>query len=124
MNIAAVGRLLDVNPKLIRAWIAQAERRTQSHARIAKLNADQQRIRELERELAIAREERDTLKKPPRTLRNSRSKVRNDRQAKIPTCGASALQTTQCSDEWLFDAQPWQNTFASSIRGSAFNRLH
>jgi hypothetical protein len=35
----------------------------------------------MERELAIAREERDPLNTQPRTLRNSRSKVRHDRQA-------------------------------------------
>ena len=45
---------------------------------VAKLTPDQLRIRELERDLAIAREERDMLKKPPRTLRNCRSKVRDD----------------------------------------------
>ena len=44
--------------------MAQAERgELKATLGAAKLTADQQRIRELERELAIAREERDILKK-------------------------------------------------------------
>ena len=41
----------------------------------------------------------DSLNIQLRSLRSSRSKVRDDRQAKIPTCGASVLPTTQFSDE-------------------------
>ena len=64
LNIASAGRQLDVDPKSIRAWIAQAERgELKATLGAAKLTADQQRIRELERDLAIAREERDILKK-------------------------------------------------------------
>ncbi len=44
----------------------------------SKLTADQQRIRELERELAIAKMERDILKKRRRSLRRSRSEIRHD----------------------------------------------
>ena len=81
LNVAAAGRQLDVDPKSIRSWIAQSERgELKTTLGASKLTADQQRIRELERELAIAREERKILKKPPRALRNSRSKVRHDRQ--------------------------------------------
>lgn len=79
LNVAATGRQLDVAPKSIRSWIAEAERgELKATLGASKLTSDQQRIRELERELAITREERDILKKPPRTLRNSRSKVRHD----------------------------------------------
>jgi transposase len=64
LNIASAGRQLDVDPKSIRAWLAQAERgELKATLGAAKLTADQQRIRELERELAITREERDILKK-------------------------------------------------------------
>ena len=64
LNIASAGRQLDIDPKSIRAWMAQAERgELKATLGAAKLTADQQRIRELERELAIAREERDILKK-------------------------------------------------------------
>ena len=64
LNIASAGRQLDVDPKSIRAWMAQAERgELKATLGAAKLTADQQRIRELERDLAIAREERDILKK-------------------------------------------------------------
>jgi transposase len=80
LNVAAAGRQLDVDPKSIRSWIAESERgELKATLGSAKLTLDQQRIRELERELAIAREERDILK-TPRSLRNSRSKVRHDRQ--------------------------------------------
>ena len=64
LNIASAGRQLDIDPKSIRAWMAQAERgELKATLGAAKLTADQQRNRELERELAIAREERDILKK-------------------------------------------------------------
>ena len=64
LNIAAASRELDVAPKSIRAWMAQAERgELKATLGATKLTADQQRIRELERELAVAREERDILKK-------------------------------------------------------------
>ena len=64
MNVAAAGRQLDVAPKSIHSWIAESERvELKATLGAAKLTADQQRIRELERELAIAREERDILKK-------------------------------------------------------------
>ena len=64
LNVAAAGRKLDVDPKSIRSWITESERgELKATLGATKLTADQQRIRELERELAIAREERDILKK-------------------------------------------------------------
>ena len=64
LNVAAAGRKLDVDPKSIRSWILESERgELKATLGATKLTADQQRIRELERELAIAREERDILKK-------------------------------------------------------------
>ena len=64
LNVAAAGRQLDVDPKSIRSWITESERgEPKATLGATKLTADQQRIRELERELAIAREERDILKK-------------------------------------------------------------
>ena len=64
LKVAEAGRQLDIDPKSIRAWIAQSERgELKCTLGAAKLTGDQQRIRELERELAIARMERDILKK-------------------------------------------------------------
>ena len=64
INPAAAGCQLDVNTKSIRSWIAKSERgELKGTLGASKLTADQQRIRELERELEIAREERDILKK-------------------------------------------------------------
>lgn len=61
---ASAGRQLDVDPKSIRSWIAEAERgELKATLGAAKLTADQQRIRELERELTITRKEHDILKK-------------------------------------------------------------
>lgn len=63
-NAARAGRQLDIDPKSIRLWIAQSERgELAGSLGAAKLTADQQRIRELERELAVAKMERDILKK-------------------------------------------------------------
>ena len=60
INIAAAGRQLDVDPKSIRAWTGHAKRgELKATVGANKLTADQQRIRELERELAIAKLERD-----------------------------------------------------------------
>ena len=64
LNVAAADRQLDVAPKSILSWIAESERgELKASLGAAKLTADQHRIGELERELAIAREERDILKK-------------------------------------------------------------
>lgn len=64
LNVAQAGRQLDIDPKSIRAWMVQAERgELKATLGATKLTADQQRIRELERELAIAKMERDILKK-------------------------------------------------------------
>ena len=64
LNIVAAGRQLDVNPKSIRAWMGHAKRgELKATLGANKLSADQQRIRELERKLAIAKLECDILKK-------------------------------------------------------------
>ena len=79
LNVAQAGRQLDIDPKSIRAWIAQAERgELKATSGATKLTTDQQRIRELERELAIAKMERDILKKRRCTSQESRSEVRHD----------------------------------------------
>ena len=64
LTLAEAGRKLDVATKSIRTWMAQFERgELKASLGASKLTADQQRIRELERELAIAKMERDILKK-------------------------------------------------------------
>ncbi|MDX8399700.1 MAG: transposase [Gallionellaceae bacterium] len=64
LTIAEVGRKLDVATKSIRTWKEQQERgKLKASLGASKLTPDQQRIRELERELAIAKMERDILKK-------------------------------------------------------------
>ena len=61
---AEAGRKLDIATKSLRTWIEQQARGTlKASLGAAKLTADQLRIRELERELAIAKMERDILKK-------------------------------------------------------------
>ena len=79
LNIAAAGRQLDIDPKSIRAWMGHAKRgELKATLGANKLTEDQQRIRELERELAIAKLERDILKKRRCTLQRSRSEVHHD----------------------------------------------
>jgi transposase len=57
-------RKLDIDPKSLKQWKDQHERgELKASQGISKLTVDQQRIRELERELAIAKMERDILKK-------------------------------------------------------------
>lgn len=64
LTLAEAGRKLDVATKSLREWIAQSERGDlKATLGARKLTVDQQRIRELERELAIAKMERDILKK-------------------------------------------------------------
>jgi transposase len=61
---AEVGRKLDISTKSLRTWIAQhAEGTLKASLGADKLSVEQLRIRELERELAIAKMERDILKK-------------------------------------------------------------
>ena len=60
---AEAARKLDVATKSLREWKEQHERgELKASLGISKLTVDQQRIRELERELAIAKMERDILK--------------------------------------------------------------
>ena len=62
--MAEASRKLDVATKSLRTWMDQQERgKLKSRLGASKFTADQQRIRELERELAIAKMERDILKK-------------------------------------------------------------
>ena len=64
LNWAQASKELDVTTKSLRTWKAQLERgELKASLGAGKLTADQQRIRELERELAIAKMERDILKK-------------------------------------------------------------
>ena len=68
LTLAEVSRHLDIAPKSLKTWGlyvgALYEAPTlKASIGVAKLTSDQLRIRELERELAIAREERDILKK-------------------------------------------------------------
>ena len=59
-----VARRLDVSLKSLDDWIKQSKAGVlKGSLGVGKLTAEQQRIRELERELAIARMERDILKK-------------------------------------------------------------
>jgi len=64
LSAAQAGKQLDIDPKSIRLWITQSERgELTGTLGVAKLTADQQHIRELKRELAVAKMERDILKK-------------------------------------------------------------
>jgi transposase len=64
LSFAEASKKLDIATKSLRTWIDQLERgKLKSSLGASKLTADQQRIRELERELAIAKMERDILKK-------------------------------------------------------------
>ena len=64
LTLAEVSRKLDVATKSLRTWMDQQQRgELRSSLGASKLTPDQQRIRELERELAIAKMERDILKK-------------------------------------------------------------
>ena len=64
LSIAEVGRKLDIATKSLRTWMEQQERgKLRASLGASKLTPDQQRIRELEREWAIAKMERDILKK-------------------------------------------------------------
>ena len=64
LTIAEASRKLDVASKSLRTWMKQEQSgELKSSLGADKLTADQLRIRELERELSIAKTERDILKK-------------------------------------------------------------
>ena len=66
---AEVSRRLDIGTKSLRTWTAQQSQGTRKASLDAdKLTPDQMRIRELERELAIAKMERDIKKRQERSL--------------------------------------------------------
>ena len=79
LTVAEASRTLDIATKSLRTWIGQQERgQLKASLGANKLTADQQRIRELERELAIAKMERDILKKRRCSSPRSRSEIRHD----------------------------------------------
>ncbi len=64
LTLAEVARNLDIDPKSLKSWVKLYDAGVlKGSLGVTKLTPDQLRIRELERELAIAREERDILKK-------------------------------------------------------------
>ena len=64
LTIAEASRKLDIASKSLRTWMKQEQcGELKSSLGADKLTADQLRIRELERELSIAKTERDILKK-------------------------------------------------------------
>lgn len=66
LTVAEACRRLDIATKSLRTWMKQHEQgELKASLGAHKLTPDQQRIRELERELAIAKMERDILKNRP-----------------------------------------------------------
>ena len=64
LSIAEASKKLDIASKSLRTWMKQEQSgELKSSLGADKLTADQLRIRELERELSIAKTERDILKK-------------------------------------------------------------
>ena len=64
LSVAEASRKLDIASKSLRTWMKQEQSgELKSSLGADKLTADQLRIRELERELSIAKTERDILKK-------------------------------------------------------------
>jgi transposase len=61
-SAAAVARDLEVRPDLLRKWVQEHRAAGQVPAPVRELT-DAERIRRLERELAVVRQERDFLKK-------------------------------------------------------------
>lgn len=74
LTLAEVSRNLGIDPKSLKSWIALYDAGAlKGSLGVTKLSPDQLRIRELERELAIAREERDILKKATEYSRGQRN---------------------------------------------------
>lgn len=64
LTMAEASRKLDIATKSLRTWIEQYERgELKASLGVSKLTPNQQRIRELERKLAIAKMKYDKLKK-------------------------------------------------------------
>lgn len=72
LTVAEISRNLDIAPKSLKTWLALYDAGSlKGSLGVTKLSPEQLRIRELERELAIAREERDILKKATAYFRAS-----------------------------------------------------
>lgn len=114
LTMAEAARKLDVAPKSLKTWISlQQQGALAGSLGVAKFSVEQLRIRELERELAITREERDILKKPPRTLRNCRSEVRHDCQIKNATQYPTALPNAERGEKRLPKLVKGQSQFVT-----------
>ena len=103
VGVPTAARQLDVDTKSLYLWIRQSNEGTLKPSGSSKLTIEQQRIRELERELAIARMERDLLKKRRRSSRRSRGEVRLDRETATPVQCAATMRFDGCLPEWLHE---------------------
>jgi transposase len=72
---AAVARELGVRADLLRKW-KQEQRAAGVGTEPARALTESERVRQLERELAVVRQERDSSKKPRRSSRGGRREVR------------------------------------------------
>jgi transposase len=115
LTFAVASRKLDIATQSLRTWIDQLEQgKLKSSLGASKLTAGQQRIRELERDLAIARMKRDILKKATAFFAKEaqsagcRSEIRHDRQTPSSTSGYQALRFAQCCQERLSGMERWQ----------------
>lgn len=97
LGVPKAAKQLDVDTKSLYLWIRQAKTGTLKPSGAATLSAEQQRILELERELAIARLERDLLKKRRRTSRRNRGEVRRIDQQRSEHSAARLCQLMSVS---------------------------
>ena len=120
LTMAEASKRLDVDSKSIRCWMGQSERgELKATLGANKLTADQLRIRELERELFIAKMERDILKKATALFAREaqsagcRSEIRHDRPTPYQTSCQKTVRLAECCQEWLSGMELRQSDPAS-----------
>ena len=93
--VAEVSQRLGVSQHSLYAWKRQLGRQVSSDA------SKDAEIRQLKRELARVTEERDILKKPPRTSPEMQSEVRVHCRASRSFRRAGNVPVPRCAAEWL-----------------------
>ena len=149
LTISEACKKLDIATKSLRTWMKQEQNgELKSSLGANKLTADQLRIRELERELSIAKTERDILmalalghlvghpEKRRRTSRRSRSgpgprpprrpatEIRHDRSISTSTSRGPTVRIGRRGQEWLPGLVYRQSHVTAQTRRHASGRCH
>ncbi|MBO6848838.1 MAG: transposase [Maricaulis sp.] len=102
VSVAQAARDLDLHQTVLRRWIQQyRDQAEEAFPGQGKLTPADDEVRQLKREVARLKAERDILKKPRPTSRGTRCNVRVHREAPGDMAGQLDVWGARCLSKWL-----------------------